>query len=235
MQLFIGGKLYFRYFFTLTLGTYFIFIIKPYILFAFVPALLFFFVVSYKNRFDKQSRKFLTPVLYLAGIFGSILVLYLFGITQFSSFENLLELSQTTQYNINTTEDSGSSYALNFDATIFGLLGAAPLAINITLFRPYLWEIKSPFMLLAAVESVVLLVLTVRIIWKTGFRKFIYLIADTPLLLLLITFSLIFSVFVGISTGNFGTLVRYKIPCLPFYWAFFFIINSYSNKPKKID
>jgi hypothetical protein len=32
-------------------------------------------------------------------------------------------------------------------------------------------------------------------------------------------FSLIFAFAVGASSGNFGALSRYKIPCLPFYGA----------------
>jgi hypothetical protein len=37
-------------------------------------------------------------------------------------------------------------------------------------------------------------------------------------------FSLVFALFVGASTLNFGTLVRYKIPCLPFYAISLFLI-----------
>ena len=37
-------------------------------------------------------------------------------------------------------------------------------------------------------------------------------------------FSIVFAMFVGASTLNFGTLVRYKIPCLPFYTIALFLI-----------
>jgi len=37
-------------------------------------------------------------------------------------------------------------------------------------------------------------------------------------------FSIVFALFVGASTLNFGTLVRYKIPCLPFYAISLFLI-----------
>ncbi|MGH2564381.1 MAG: hypothetical protein ACRDE5_07705, partial [Ginsengibacter sp.] len=37
-------------------------------------------------------------------------------------------------------------------------------------------------------------------------------------------FSVVFALFVGASTLNFGTLVRYKIPCLPFYAISLFLI-----------
>ena len=39
-------------------------------------------------------------------------------------------------------------------------------------------------------------------------------------------FSVVFALFVGASTLNFGTLVRYKIPCLPFYLIALFLIEE---------
>ena len=38
-------------------------------------------------------------------------------------------------------------------------------------------------------------------------------------------FSLFFSFSVGLTTSNFGSLVRYKIPAIPFYVASLFIIH----------
>ena len=52
----------------------------------------------------------------------------------------------------------------------------------------------------------------------------------------LLTFSLIFSLFfafaVGISTSNFGSLVRYRIPLLPFYVSSLIIIRYLYEKEK---
>ncbi|HRA12632.1 MAG TPA: hypothetical protein PKX31_13225, partial [Chitinophagaceae bacterium] len=44
-----------------------------------------------------------------------------------------------------------------------------------------------------------------------------------------LVFTLIFAFAVGISSYNFGTLSRYKIPCLPFY-AVALIVIFYKNK-----
>jgi hypothetical protein len=43
-------------------------------------------------------------------------------------------------------------------------------------------------------------------------------------------FALLFALFVGATTTNFGTLVRYKIPCMPFYVAAMFIIQDRIRK-----
>ncbi|MEP2024099.1 MAG: hypothetical protein ABJI85_05525, partial [Reichenbachiella sp.] len=40
---------------------------------------------------------------------------------------------------------------------------------------------------------------------------------NDPIVLYCLTFSLLFAFAVGVSTYNFGTLMRYKIPVIPFY------------------
>jgi hypothetical protein len=49
-------------------------------------------------------------------------------------------------------------------------------------------------------------------------------------------YSIVFAVFVGATTLNFGTLVRYKIPCLPFYIiALLLILETIPNKKKETE
>jgi hypothetical protein len=47
-------------------------------------------------------------------------------------------------------------------------------------------------------------------------------------------FSIVFALFVGASTLNFGSLVRYKIPCTPFYLISLFLIYE-RVKAKAMD
>ena len=47
-----------------------------------------------------------------------------------------------------------------------------------------------------------------------------------------IIFSLFFAFAVGISTSNFGSLVRYRIPLLPFYVSSLVIIRYMYEKEK---
>jgi hypothetical protein len=37
------------------------------------------------------------------------------------------------------------------------------------------------------------------------------------MILFCLLFAILFALFVGATTLNFGTLVRYKVPCMPFY------------------
>ena len=45
-------------------------------------------------------------------------------------------------------------------------------------------------------------------------------------------FSILFALFVGATTLNFGTLVRYKIPCMPFYVIALVLILDVAKKRK---
>ena len=49
------------------------------------------------------------------------------------------------------------------------------------------------------------------------------------LLITLLLFSFVFAIFfafgVGLSTSNFGALVRYKIPCIPFYLSSLWLVS----------
>ena len=65
-------------------------------------------------------------------------------------------------------------------------------------------------------------------------KKFVLTIINKPIVLYCLMFSLIFALFVGATTLNFGSLVRYKIPALPFYLlsrSCFSFLNMLKNKP----
>jgi hypothetical protein len=107
----------------------------------------------------------------------------------------------------------------------------APAAIAATFFRPYLWESKKLSTLLSSIESLALMIFTVFVFLKVGPVGFIKAIIKDPLAMYCFLFSIVFAVFVGATTLNFGTLVRYKIPCMPFYIiALVLILESKRNK-----
>jgi hypothetical protein len=43
-------------------------------------------------------------------------------------------------------------------------------------------------------------------------------------------FAIVFAFFVGSTTLNFGTLVRYKVPCMPFYIIALVLMLEYRKK-----
>ena len=106
------------------------------------------------------------------------------------------------------------------------------MAIIATLYRPFLWESKKLTTLLSSFESLAIMIFTLLVFFKTGPGNFIKAIVRDPVILYCILFALLFALFVGATTANFGSLVRYKIPCLPFYIIALFLIQDRTRKIK---
>lgn len=194
--------------------------VKMYIILCFLPAA--FFWVYAKQLFTTGSfaaRVVLAPLLIPFVIVGAY-----FGVAKISeadekySLDKIAKTAQITAYDIRfwTGRDAGSGYTLGeLDGTFTGMLALAPKAVNVSLFRPYLWEVRNPLMFLSALESFLFLLTTIFLLLRYP-MAFIKAFSD-PNILFCFIFSLVFAFGVGVSTFNFGTLARYKIPLLPFY------------------
>ena len=214
---------------------YVIFIVKSYIVLAFLPAALLWGVglLSYKIK-DKRLVVVARYGLYAIALIGLVLVggrlqTELFGEYNVESVGVKSFVTRDYLYRI-SVEQEGSGYTLgDMDPTLFGMLEKAPAGINVTLFRPYPWEARKPIVMLSALEALFFLGFTIAVVFRNNpIRVVGRILADETLQFCLI-FTLVFAFAVGISTSNFGSLSRYKIPCVPFYTAFLFIIF---NPPK---
>jgi hypothetical protein len=151
------------------------------------------------------------------------------------NISSLGETARITAYDIafQTGREAGSTYTLGeLDGSIGSLMRLAPQAINVSLFRPYLWEVKNPLMLMSAIESLCILLMTLYII-VTAFR-YVWAGLTDPNVIFCLILSLTFAFAVGVSTYNFGTLSRYKIPMVPFYLVALVLLYTYSNKERKL-
>jgi hypothetical protein len=152
------------------------------------------------------------------------------------AIEKLNESVQNQQNNfINMADRAESSFSLGveYDGSSGSLLRLAPAAINATFFRPYLWESKKVSTLLSSLESLSLMIFTVFVFYKAGAWFFLKTIFKDPMVLYCFFFSILFALFIGATTLNFGTLVRYKIPCMPFYIIALILINEDKKIAKK--
>src|SRR5437763_598315 len=129
--------------------------------------------------------------------------------------------------------ESSFSLGVEFDGSAGSLAKMAPAAIVATLYRPYLWESKKLSTLLSSIESLAMMLFTLFVLIKAGPFTFTGTVFKDPMTLFCFFFSILFALFVGATTLNFGTLVRYKIPCLPFYLIALFLIQE-ADKKKKI-
>jgi hypothetical protein len=103
----------------------------------------------------------------------------------------------------------------------------------VTLFRPYLWETKKALQFVSAIEAAAFFLLTLKVLLSVGLFRAWRAIMDDPTIQFCVIFTLIFAFAVGVSSYNFGTLSRYKIPCLPFYALSLVLIYYRYNDPEK--
>jgi hypothetical protein len=214
-----------------------IYSIKKYILLCYLPALLLWVNVGNLARIKSRVLKvlivpFVLVIIILTGYFSIDIVgkddpRY--------AIESLGKTAQVTAYDIayQTGRGAGSTYILGeLDGTFNSMIRLAPQAINVSLFRPYFWEIRNPLMLLSSTESLFLLCFTLFLLFK---RRTVMLEAlRNPDILFCMVFSITFAFAVGVSTFNFGTLARYKIPLLPFYLIGLILMLNYSKKEDSV-
>ena len=81
-------------------------------------------------------------------------------------------------------------------------------------------------MLVTALENTVILIFFIYIFLKVGPINYISGTFSEPMSMFGFVFALIFSFAVGLTTANFGSLVRYKIPAMPFFLASIYIARD---------
>ncbi|TDN35818.1 hypothetical protein A8B98_12265 [Hymenobacter sp. UV11] len=204
---------------------------KVYILLAFVPPAALWVFNENTARIRSVAVRWMARPFLLLG--GSLVAIYAMG--QIAAADARFNIDKIgAQSKLTATylqgvskQENGSGYNIGEqDGTIAGMAKLAPQAVVVALFRPFLWESRNPTMLLSALEATYFLFLTVRIFYRVGLFKALRTITASPVLTLCFVFSLVFAISVGISSGNFGTLVRYKIPLMPFYLSGLYILQS---------
>ncbi len=213
---------------------YFVAVIKVYILLAFLPALALWILFTYSHSIPSQSMRVFVKTF--------IVVISVGGLLYFSdkfsqslgkySLQNVAKTSLVTRNYINSMSgDEGSGYTLGeLDPSFMGMLKKFPLAVNVSLFRPYVWETTKPIQMLNALEALMFLWVTIKVAFSVGLVQCWRTIKSDPTIQFCLIFTLVFAFAVGISSYNFGALSRYRIPCLPFY-GLALVLIYYKNKP----
>lgn len=206
--------------------------LKLYILLSFLPAMAFGVYYNIRNRIKSPVINFvMRPTLFIVLAVVSYLITINLGKVNEKYAVNSLE-KQARGFHTWHVTTAGSAYTLGeIDYTPIGVVKKIPPALNVTFFRPYLWESQNPIMLIGALESMLLLILVLYTLWLWGYKIFMAIGRD-PLIVTLLIFVLIFGFAVGFTSYNFGALARYKIPISSLtFFIFFYLIDV----KRKID
>lgn len=223
---------------------YVTFATKAYIALCFAPAAMFWIFLTYnKNIKNKALRVMITPIiLVIAAGAGYLFINQLGQQNAFWSVDSIAERAEDMQWWHQKVGDlygeeggAGSMYTIGDGSFTPGnLLVSFPQAINVTLFRPYLWEVRNPVMLMAAIESLIIFIFTIRTIFRAGLGRSIKISISNPLIFFCLLFSVTFAFAVGFTSFNFGALVRYKIPLMPFYYLGIALLEYHSKKERNL-
>lgn len=217
-----------RNIFLMLLSIYIIMLLKAYIFLAFLPAGVIWVFNEKKAQIKSKALQFiLTPffIVLIAGTLGGLLAVVGDSAGRFS-IDNLEKTTKDFQSWHTVASDGGSGYTLkNTSFTPMGLLFAIPESINVTYFRPYLWEGSSIVVLFGALESLAIFLFFLYVFFVKGkVFLFFHAIFSKPIIQMCLIYALFFGFVVGYTSFNFGALARYKIPSMPFFVAMLFMI-----------
>ncbi len=212
---------------------YILAVLKIYILISYVPFLILYLILINVNLVKNKVLKWiLGPALIIGSVLAGQKVMNQFE-DELGTFaaEGITEQvgKQRSTFRDETKAGGGeSSFSLGveFDGSIVSLIKMAPAAIIATFYRPFIWESRKISTLLSSLESMAIMFFTLFVLYKAGPKQFFLSIREDPVIMYCILFALLFGLFVGATTPNFGSLVRYKIPCMPFYVIALFMINE---------
>ena len=217
-------------------GAFVLFLLKPYILYVLVPCLFIWVQSSFKNIVQNN---------FIRAIIKPIFILSLVGVGYFTlekvsgeagkyGVENieqtLIGFHSWHEYLAENRDQSG--YTLGeMEITPLGILKKVPGALNVTFFRPYLWEARNLPAFLGAIEGLCLFVYFMYLLMTIRFTFFRIILKNKEVFFMML-FAVVFGVVVGISSYNYGALSRYKIPAVMFFVLSLVLIQAESKKEK---
>jgi len=224
----------------LLLAAYVVISLKPYILYSYIAGgFVWLGLNSLKAVKNRVLRVFVLPVIIVGIGFTGIYVLNSVANVvggSYKDIDSMLNKAVVSQRDLKQEYYQGTSFDIgDYDPTVEGALSVTPAAIIAGLYRPFIWEARSAVVFLSGLENFILLLITIYVIYKAGLVGTLRIISREPFLIFCLVFSIIMAWGIGLSTSNFGALVRFKIPLMPFFLILWlFILDEYKKVKSEV-
>lgn len=206
--------------------------IKPYIFLVLFPGTLvwIFFnsIQSIKNKFIRIAT---VPIILVSSI-----IIIAFTLNSISSVlgeystDNIMRKAIVAQEDLKQDYYGGNSFDIGkIEPTTAGVISKFPIATFYGFYGPTLVHVNNVVMLFSALENTVLLLLSFSIFLLRNPVKTLQRLSSEPFLTFCLLFSVLFAFGIGLSSPNFGALVRFKIPLLPFFLIMLLSIFTKTN------
>lgn len=196
---------------------------KPYIIIALFPSFLIWLMSSFvKNRISNQWLKaFVFPVFLFVGIALSYFVLELFGesLDRFA-IDRALETAVATQQDLKQDYYKGQSFDIgDFEPTIESVISKIPIATFAGMFYPLPGQVSGLIPNFSVLENLIVISIIIYLLFNRYLLQLKYKVDDRTrdYLTFFLIYSFLFAFIIGLSTSNFGALVRFRIPMSPFF------------------
>jgi len=212
-----------------------IFKLKSYIVIAFLPGVMMYLYFHFRQKIEsKLIKAMISPIL-----FSVMLVIGYFGVISLSDKSEKYKQEELTGkisgFHSWHTDLGGSTYDLGVeDLSTASIVGAIPAALNVTFFRPYLWEADGLVVMIGALEGLTFLLLFIRMLWLCRMNFFKYL-RENPFLMGMFFYILLFGFAVGFTSYNFGALARYKIPIISLFGIALMYVSYKAAKARESE
>jgi hypothetical protein len=173
-----------------------------------VPLVIISFLknkIAFVNRYPKSSWVF---VLFFTAVCVSVIH------PNFYLHRVLLVITDNHDAYINVSDPSDVIHFQNLRPSMYSVAMNSPWALFSGLFRPFIFESGNILQAAASVENFILFVLFLICLWKLPN----YFPQWTELHLALAIYIILLSIFLALSTPNFGSLSRFKVGFTPFIW-----------------
>jgi hypothetical protein len=212
----------FKYLYLFIIFSILIIVIKPYIYFAFTVSSIFLLI------FEWTSNKWRNFCFLLVGTL-LIYSIFMYGLSNVNLIFDIFKTTESMEF-YESLETPGFVKFFEVDLSPSGILRMIFLSFFGVFYRPFIWESYNILMLISSIESTVLFILSLRFLYRYKF-SFIEM-KENSFLKFCLLFCLMFGIILGMTTFNYGTISRYKVPAVP---LLFLTVVSASIRTKKIS